>query len=95
FFTLMSGGARVLGRNDLGQLKVGMRADIALWDISGVDTAGSWDPAAFLLTGPRRVSHLFVEGRQIVRDGQIVSFDLEGALKAQRAGVARLRAGER
>lgn len=71
------GGAEVLGRNDCGQISVGKRADLALWDVRGVEAAGSWDPAALLLAGPSKVSHLFVEGRQIVRDGHIVTIDLE------------------
>lgn len=77
------GGADVLNRDDCGRLAVGKRADIAIWDISGVESAGSWDPAALLLAGPTRVKHLFVEGRQIVRDAGIISFDLPGAIARQ------------
>ncbi|MGH1447684.1 MAG: 8-oxoguanine deaminase, partial [Cognatishimia sp.] len=40
------GGAEVLGRDDCGQIAVGKRADIAIWDVSGLESAGSWDPAA-------------------------------------------------
>lgn len=71
-----TGGARVLGRDDIGKLRVGLRADIAIWDMSGVEAAGSWDRAALLLAGPRRVRDLLVEGRQVVRDGQITTLDL-------------------
>ncbi|WP_102226189.1 8-oxoguanine deaminase [Acidimangrovimonas sediminis] len=77
------GGAEVLGRDDVGQLAVGMRADIALWDVTGVESAGSWDPAALLLAGPRRVQHLFVEGRQVVRDGRIATLDLPRVIEDQ------------
>jgi cytosine/adenosine deaminase-related metal-dependent hydrolase len=84
------GGAEVLGRDDCGQIAVGKRADLALWDLSGIESAGSWDPAALLLAGPRRVHHLFVEGRQIVRDGRIVSFDPDRALRRAETLVARL-----
>ena len=77
------GGAEVLGRDDCGEISVGKRADIAIWDVSGIESAGSWDPAALLLAGPSRVRDLFVEGRRIVADGQIVSFDLDGAIKKQ------------
>ena len=48
------GGADVLGRPECGRLQVGARADIAVWDMSGIETAGSWDPAAVLLAGPQR-----------------------------------------
>ncbi|MEO1798299.1 MAG: 8-oxoguanine deaminase [Pseudomonadota bacterium] len=87
------GGAEVLGRGgEIGQIAPGMRADLAIWDTRGVESAGSWDVAALLLAGPRRVAHLFVEGRQIVRDGEIVSFDLDRALGAQARGLRRLMA---
>lgn len=71
------GGAEALGRPDCGQIAVGKRADLALWDVSGIETAGSWDTSALLLAGPNKVQHLFVEGRQIVRNGQIQTIDLE------------------
>ena len=79
------GGAEVLGRPDCGQIAVGKRADIAIWDVSGVESAGSWDPAALLLAGPTRVKHLLVEGRQIVRDGYMTSIDLPRVVERQNA----------
>ena len=85
------GGAEVLGRDDCGQIAVGKRADLAVWDVTGVESSGSWDPAAFLLAGPTQVKHLLVEGREIVRDGQIVTFDLDNAIRAQNRLVQRLR----
>ncbi|UWR00416.1 8-oxoguanine deaminase [Rhodobacteraceae bacterium S2214] len=77
------GGAQVLGRDDCGQVAVGKRADIAIWDVSGVESAGSWDPAALILAGPAKVRDLFVEGRQIVADTRMVSFGLNEAIVRQ------------
>ncbi len=77
------GGADVLNRPDCGRLMPGKRADIAIWDVRGIESAGSWDPAALLLAGPTRVKHLFVEGRQIVRDGQITTIDLPKTIETQ------------
>ena len=77
------GGARVLGRSDCGSLEVGKRADIAIWDVSGIEAAGSWDRVAFLLAGPMRVRDLFVEGRQVVRDGQMMTMDLPAVVARQ------------
>ncbi|MCK0126537.1 8-oxoguanine deaminase [Gelidibacter sp. F2691] len=77
------GGAEVLGRNDCGQIAVGKRADIAIWDVSGLESAGSWDPAALVLAGPRKVRDLFVEGRQVVCDGQIATIDLPRVIENQ------------
>ncbi len=77
------GGADVLNRPDCGRLAPGKRADIAVWDVSGIESAGSWDPAALLLAGPAKVKHLFVDGRQVVRDGQVVTIDLPQAIERQ------------
>ena len=87
------GGAQVLGRDDLGSVEVGKRADLAIWDLRGVEAAGSWDPvAALVLCGPTRVRHLLVEGRQVVRDGQMLTLDLPRVLERQRDLAARLAA---
>ena len=77
------GGAAVLGRDDLGQIAVGMRADLAVWDVSGIDSAGSWDAAALVLAGPTRVRDLFVEGRQIVGDGRMLTVDTAAVVARQ------------
>ncbi|GFE48490.1 8-oxoguanine deaminase [Roseobacter cerasinus] len=77
------GGADVLGRPECGRIAVGARADIAVWDASGIETAGSWDPAALLLAGPTVVHDLIVEGREVVRDGQVVTLDMPGLIARQ------------
>jgi cytosine/adenosine deaminase-related metal-dependent hydrolase len=84
------GGADVLGRPDCGRLAVGKRADIAIWDVSGIESAGSWDPAALLLAGPVRVRDLLVEGRRVVREGQIGTIDMGRVLEDQRRLARRL-----
>ncbi|MGC0223202.1 8-oxoguanine deaminase [Pseudooceanicola nitratireducens] len=86
------GGADVLGRPDCGRIEVGARADVAIWDVSGVESVGSWDPAALLLTGPTRVRDLFVEGRQVVRGGQVTTIDLPRVVE-QANRLARALAG--
>ena len=85
------GGADVLGRPEVGRLAVGKRADIAVWDARGIETAGSWDPAALVLAGPNKVTHLIVEGRQIVRDGQMTSINLDHAIRKQSDLAIKLR----
>jgi len=87
------GGARVLGRDDCGALEPGRRADIAVWDIDGIEAAGAWDPvAALVLCGPTRVRDLFVEGRQIVRDGHVATVDLGRVIEHQTRLARRLMA---
>ncbi|OIQ45947.1 MAG: 8-oxoguanine deaminase [Roseobacter sp. MedPE-SW] len=75
------GGADVLGRPDCGRLAAGKRADVAIWDVSGVNASGSWDPAALLLAGPSKVKHLFVEGRQVIKNGEVTTLDLPRLLE--------------
>ncbi|SCZ54169.1 Cytosine/adenosine deaminase [Epibacterium ulvae] len=70
------GGADVLGRPECGRLMPGARADIAVWDAQALGASGSWDPGAVLLAGATQVKHLFVEGRQVVADGQLTTLDL-------------------
>jgi len=78
------GGARVLGRADCGSLVAGKRADIAVWDLSGIEAAGAWDPvAALVLCGPTRVRDLFVEGREVVRGGHVATVDLARVIEDQ------------
>ncbi|GAA6207998.1 8-oxoguanine deaminase [Cognatishimia sp. WU-CL00825] len=84
------GGAEVLGRSDCGQIAVGKRADIALWDVSGIESAGSWDPAALVLAGPQKVRDLFVEGRQVVKQGCLLTVNLPLALERQTKLVGAL-----
>ena len=84
------GGASVLGRHDCGQIAVGKRADIAVWDVQGIESAGSWDPAALLLAGPSKVRDLFVEGRQIVADRQVATLDMQAVIARQNRIVKKL-----
>ena len=85
------GGADVLGRPDCGRIALGKRADIAVWDMRGIEAAGSWDHAALLLAGPTTVRDLFVEGRQIVRDGAITTLDMGAVLARQRTLAEQLK----
>lgn len=88
------GGAAVLGRSDLGQIAPGMRADLAVWDVAGIEAAGAWDSvAALVLSGPTRVRDLIVEGRAVIRDGAFTRFDLSRALARHAALRDGLMAG--
>ena len=84
------GGAQVLGRDDCGQIAVGKRADLAIWDMSGIEAAGNWDKAALLLAGPNQVRDLFIEGRHVVSGGQITTLDLPAVIARQTELATRL-----
>lgn len=87
------GGAQVLGRGaELGSLEPGKRADIAIWDVSGLETAGAWDPvAALVLCGPLKARDVLVEGRFVVRSGALTGVDAETVVKRAHERVAYLR----
>ena len=88
------GGAAVLGRGaELGSIEVGKRADLAVWDVSGLEAAGAWDPvAALVLCGPFQVRDLLVEGRWVVRGGALTGVDLGSVVERARRRLARLMA---
>ena len=73
------GGAQVLGRTDIGHLAPGMCADLALFDLDTLAFAGAavHDPVgALLLCASPQASYTVVNGRVIVRDGQLVTLEL-------------------
>jgi cytosine/adenosine deaminase-related metal-dependent hydrolase len=88
------GGAACLGRDDIGALVAGKRADVALFDVRDLEHAGAAaDPVAGLVfCTPGRVSHLWVDGRPVVREGRLVGVD-EDAVAAAGRRVAQRIAG--
>ncbi|MCH8928935.1 MAG: 8-oxoguanine deaminase [Candidatus Marinimicrobia bacterium] len=73
------GGAQILGRDDIGVIKIGASADLILFDLSDISYAGAKsDPLAALLfcSGNQRVSWSMINGRIVVEDGQILDLNL-------------------
>ncbi len=78
------GGARVLGRRDIGHLAPGMCADLALFDLGTVAFAGGavHDPVgALLLCAPPPAAYTIVDGQVRVRQGRLTSFELEPVVR--------------
>ena len=86
------GGAAVLGRDDVGQLAPGKRADIAVWRTDGLELGGAEsDPVAGLvLSAPHRVDRLYVGGEEVVRDGHLVNADESEIAEEHRRQARRL-----
>ena len=84
------GGARVLGRDDIGALATGMAADIVTVDLDDVGLAGAQqDPlAALVFCHVPRVRHVLVGGRRVVRDGELTTVELP-RLVAEHNALAR------
>ena len=91
------GGAQVLGRDDIGHLAPGMAADLALFDQRTLPFAGGavHDPvAALLLCAPAPAAWTVVNGRVVVRQGQLMTAQTD-ALVARHNRLARQLADAR
>ena len=74
------GGARALGRDDIGSLAPGKAADLIGIDLDRLDYAGAapHDPTgALVLCRPATVDLSIINGRVVVEDGRISHLDLE------------------
>ncbi|VWX63554.1 8-oxoguanine deaminase [Burkholderiales bacterium 8X] len=89
------GGARVLGRDDIGALALGMSADFAAFDVRGPTHAGSGaDPvAALVFCAPVQASTCVVDGRVVVEEGRVATLDLPVHLETHRRLAASLLEG--
>ena len=78
------GGAGCLGRiGEIGTLAVGAVGDVAVWSLTGPAFAGAVaDPIeAWLRCGPLAARDTIVAGRALVRNGSLVSTDVESRLR--------------
>ncbi len=89
------GGAQVLGRSDIGHLARGMCADLALFDLRTLAFAGGavHDPiGSLLLCASAPAAYTIVNGRVVVRQGQLTTVDLP-LLIERHNGLARQLVG--
>jgi 8-oxoguanine deaminase len=92
------GGAQVLGRDDIGRIAPGMAADIAVFDTRGLGFAGGavHDPvAALLLCTSVSASWTVVNGRVVVREGQLATVDLGPLVERHNRLAVALANGDR
>ncbi len=81
------GGAACLGRSgEIGELTVGALADVAVWAIDGIRSAGAIsDPIeGWLRCGPFSPRHTIINGAFVVRNGELVSSQIETRLQLHR-----------
>lgn len=85
------GGAAILGRNDIGKLAPGAKADLFLADISDPNMKPLRDPLRSLIyvAAERAVRDVFVDGRHVMVDGDVPAFDLPAALEVLEAAQRR------
>ena len=86
------GGARVLGRHDLGSLEVGKCADFIAINIKKLDFTGALhDPvAALVFCNPITVDYNVVGGNVIVEEGVFKPLDIEKQINKHNTAAKRL-----
>lgn len=94
FSLATSGGASLLGRDDIGALAPGKAADIAVFDVSGIDYAGSLhDPLAALVFcgASHRAKTVIVDGKVVVSDGIVTAVNEQELARKVNGHAAALR----
>lgn len=86
------GGAKALGWQGLGELTIGGLADLACFDVSGLEYVGAQDLLdALVLCGvSHRAELVLVGGKAVVRDGRLVGVDEDELAHQGRAATLEL-----
>lgn len=89
-----AGGARVLGRPEIGTLAPGQQADIAIFDLSEPRYFGMHDPliAPVTCAGSAHLRYLLIGGRIVVENGAIPGIDIAKLRSDAARIVARMAA---
>ncbi|KGE00053.1 N-ethylammeline chlorohydrolase [Achromobacter sp. RTa] len=76
-------GARMLGRDDIGRIAVGGKADFSLVDLSHPYMRPGREPLRSLIysAGERAVRDVYVDGSLVVKDGKLLTIDIERAMQ--------------
>ena len=78
------GGAKVLGLSDIaGSIEVGKSADLIALDVTVSHATPLYDPVSHIVYSAKAsdVRHVWVAGRQVVRNGELTTVDLSNVLE--------------
>ena len=86
------GGASVLGRKDIGSLEPGKCADFIAYDLNQLEFTGALcDPlAALVFCQSVKVDWSFVQGKAVVKNGQLAGLDLPRHIEKHNQAARRL-----
>ncbi len=89
------GGAAVLNREDIGEIAIGKAADLAVFNLNHIAFAGALhDPvAALAFCQPVAAAYTIVNGRVVVREGQLTTLDLPNLIATHNQMAAQLLRG--
>jgi cytosine/adenosine deaminase-related metal-dependent hydrolase len=89
------GGAKALGRKDIGRLAVGAKADIVLVDVTHASMRPLRDPVRSMIysAAERAIRTVFVDGKKVVDGGKVLTMDLDAASVKLEAAQRRAEAG--
>jgi len=88
------GGAAVLGRTDIGSLEAGKCADFFAVNLNKLAYTGMHDPVAAIVFGQSmNVDYTVVNGKFIVKEGQLVTVDERKLIEKHNKAAKRLLAG--
>ena len=87
------GGSRALGREDIGRLAVGARADLVLVDLAHPMMRPTHDPVRNLIyaAGDRAIRAVYIDGLPVVQDGKVLTMDYPAAAAALHEAQARIK----
>jgi cytosine/adenosine deaminase-related metal-dependent hydrolase len=91
FHAATVGGAKALLREDLGRIAPGKKADLVLVDLAAPQMVPARDPLRSFLyhAGDRAVASVFVDGREVVAEGRVLTLDQAQA--GERLALAQAR----
>jgi cytosine/adenosine deaminase-related metal-dependent hydrolase len=86
------GGARALGRDDLGRIAAGARADLVLWRASSWRMTPLRDPVKNIVYNAtdEDVDRVYVDGRLVVDGGRVLAADEPAILRGLQAAGERM-----
>lgn len=100
FSAATTGGAKALGRSDIGRLAPGAKADLALVDLSHPAMQPVHDPLRNLIhcAAERAIRDVYVDGQVVVKDRRVANLDYDGAVRelqdAQKRACRRAERGD-
>mgnify|MGYP002625916314 CR=1 FL=1 len=85
-------GAAALGLKNVGKLEVGYKADIVLWEMSGVEWQPNYNPASLLVYSANSSSAdtVIVDGKILMQNRELKTLDAEKILAEFKACANRL-----